>query len=255
MKKLFLFSFLVNFIICQFNLKEDEGKLDYYINYTLIPPQRLKIKKYYIEPNFDVGTLDFIIYFSSSSLACTFDFYNGENLFDQIKKYYTLYTAFTLKVPESKPSIIRMEVSNYNHEDPYYMYIYNKNYQIPLIFPNHYIYQISVKELNITYKINDITENNILKLEAKIQYPQYKDSLNIKINDGGEEYSHSFSETSSFEFSLLKNKEYKLTLWPDFKSEFTNYTYFFITFEKDQNFPILFYKNSLLTIYNNFINK
>ena len=112
------------------------------MNYTLIPPIRANIKKYYLEPHFEVGTVNFIIYFSDRSLSCTFKFYDGDILFDTIEKHYIPSLTYTLEIPESRPSIIRMEVSNYNHEYPYFLYMYNKNYKIPLTISNFYLYTL-----------------------------------------------------------------------------------------------------------------
>ena len=245
MRYLFFILFLINFL---FILADEDKieKLDYYVNYTLIPPTGGKIKKYLVEPNFDIGTLDFTIYFSSSKLSCTFVFYDGNTIIDETKSLYASSLTHTLKVPDSKPKTLRMEVSNYNHEDPYYLYMYNKNYIIPLNISFYYLYQISVNKLEIKYEINDLIQDTNLKLEAKIQYPQYKDNLEIILNEDGDENRRSFSQTSSFSVKLKKNKSCKLKLNPEFNSEFTNETYFFISFEKEQNFPILFYKNDPL---------
>ena len=72
-----------------------------------------------------------------------------------------------------------MVVTNLNHEDPYYLYMYNKNYKIPLIIQNNYLYKISSKDIEILYEIDNLTEDINLQLEAKIEYPQYHDSINI----------------------------------------------------------------------------
>ena len=198
MKSLFFF-FLIYLFNCHISLKDGDF-LEFYKNYTLIPPIGGKIKNYYIEPHFEVGTVDLIMYFSNSALSCAFEFYDGNILFDSIKMHYTDSLNYTLKIPPSRPSIIRMEVSNLNNEDPYYLYMYNKNYKIPLSIQNYYSYQISVKDLDILYEINDLKENVNLHLEAKIEYPQYNDSINIIVYNDDNTYSHLFDQTSSFEF-------------------------------------------------------
>lgn len=83
-------------------------------------------------------------------------------------------------------------------------------------------------------------------MEAKIQYPQFKDQLQIILYNEGNEISYTFTETSSSFFKLEKNKNYSLKLIPTFNSQFTQYTYFFMTFGNEQDFPILFYQNPTL---------
>lgn len=242
----FLFSFLIYLINCQISVNDGDN-LEYYINYTLIPPIGGKVKTYYFEPHYEVGTVDFIIYFSNRALSCTFECYDGNTLVDRFLSHYSTGLTHSLIVPLSKPSILRLQVTNLNHEDPYYLYMYNNNYTIPLSFPNYYLYQITVTGLNIQYKIKDLSEDINLKLEAVIEYPQYKDKLTVIINDGVNEYLKSFEETSSYNFELKKDSIYTLVLNPSFNSLFTNNTYFFITFGKEENFPLLFYENNILT--------
>lgn len=243
MKIIFLLI-LALFISCQ---KLDDGdNIDYYINYTVTSPRSTQRFTYYFQPNFEVGTVEFIIYFSNSKLSCHFYIFNGDTLIDEINDFYQNFIFHTLKVPEGNPPILRMEVTNYNYVDPYYLYIYNKNYKIPLIFPNYYLYQISLKDLEIQYVINNLPEDTNLKMEAKIQYPQLKDQLQIILYDEGNEISYTFTETSSSFFKLEKNKNYSLKLIPTFNSQFTQYTYFFMTFGNEQDFPILFYQNPTL---------
>ena len=243
MKIIFLLI-LVIFIDCQ--ILNDGDNIDYYINYTVTPPISTQKFTYYFKPNFEVGTVEFILYFSNSALSCHFYIFDGETLIDYINDFYQKSIFHTLKVPEGNPSILRMEVTNNNHDDPYYLYIYNKNYKIPLIFPNYYLYQISLKGLEIQYVINNLSEDTNLKMEAKIQYPQYQDQLQIILYDEISELSHTFEKTSSFFFKLEKNKNYSLKLKPTFNSLFTQYTYFFMTFGNEQDFPILFYQNPTL---------
>jgi hypothetical protein len=247
MKNLLIISFILYFINCKGPLSINEvTNLEYYINYTLIPPVGVKVKTYYFEPNYEVGTVDFVMYFSNRALFCTFKCFDGNTLIDNFTSGYLPYKTHTLAIPSSRPSILRLEVTNYNHEDPYYLYMYNKNYVIQLQYPNYYLYQISLKDLKINYMIKDLNEDMYLKLEAKIEYPQYKDKINIIIKDEENEYNNTFDETSSFTFELNKNKKYSLIMSPEFNSIFTNNTYFFLTFEKEQNFPLLFYKNNNL---------
>ena len=125
------------------------------------------------------------------------------------------------------------------------MYLFNKNYKIPLISSNYYLYQITQKNLEIKYEIKNLDEDINLKLEAKIQFIIYKDSLNIVLNDGENEYNHIFEDTSSYIFELKKNKNYSLKLIPLLYSEFTTDTYFFISFGNEQDYPLLFYKNPI----------
>ena len=54
-------------------------------------------------------------------------------------------------------------------------------------------------------------------MEAKIEYPQYQDGINLIIYKDSNSYSHLFDKTSSFEFQLQKNKKYTLKLSPNFK--------------------------------------
>jgi len=243
MKIIFLLILAI-FINCQ-NLNDGDN-IDYYINYTVTPPRSTQKFTYYFEPNFQVGTVEFIIYFSNSALSCHYYIFDGDTLIDEIIDFYQKSIFHTLKVPEGNPSILRMEVTNLNHDDPYYLYIYNKNYKIPLIFPNYYLYQITLKNLEIQYVINNLPEDTNLKMEAKIQYPKYQDQLEIILYDESNEFSHAFKETSSSFFKLEKNKSYSLKLIPTFNSQFTQYTYFFMTFGNEQDFPILFYQNPTL---------
>ena len=243
MKIIFLLILTI-FVNCE--KLNDGDKIDYYINYTVTPPKSTQRFTYYFKPNFDVGTVEFIIYFSNSALSCHFYIFNGDILIDEINDFYQKSIFHTLKVPEGYPPILRMEVTNYNHDDPYYLYIYNKNYKIPLIFPNYYLYQISLKDLEIQYVINNLPEDTNIKMEAKIQYPQIQDQLQIILYDGINEISHIFDKTSSSFFKLEKNKSYSLKLKPTFNSLFTQYTYFFMTFGNEQDFPILFYQNPTL---------
>ena len=243
MKIIFLLILTI-FVNCE--KLNDGDNIDYYINYTVTPPKSTQRFTYYFKPNFEVGTVEFIIYFSNSALSCHFYIFNGDILIDEINDFYQKSIFHTLKVPEGYPPILRMEVTNYNHDDPYYLYIYNKNYKIPLIFPNYYLYQISLKDLEIQYVINNLPEDTNLKMEAKIQYPQIQDQLQIILYDGINEISHIFDKTSSSFFKLEKNKNYSLKLKPTFNSLFTQYTYFFMTFGNEQDFPILFYQNPTL---------
>ena len=159
----FFFIFVI-FIKCQ--KLNDGDNIDYYINYTVTPPKSTQVFTYYFKPNFQVGTVEFIIYFSNSALSCHYRIYDGETLIDEFKDLYPKSIFHTLKVPERNPPILRMEVTNLNHDDPYYLYIYNKNYEIPLVFPNYYLYQISLKDLEIHYIINNLSEDTNLKMEA-----------------------------------------------------------------------------------------
>ena len=245
MKIIFLFI-LVVFIKSQ--KLNDGDKIDYYINYTVTPPRGSQVFTYYFEPNFEVGTVEFIIYFSNFALSCHFKIYDNNILIDEIEDLYQKYIFHTLNVPERKTSpILRMEVTNYNYDYPYYLYIYNKNYKIPLVFPNYYLYQISLKVLEIQYVINNLPEDTNLKMEAKIQYPQYHDQLQIILYDENNELSYIFKDTSFYFFKLEKNKSYSLKLIPTLYSTLTQYTYFFMTFGNEENFPILFYQYPTLS--------
>ena len=239
MKIIFLL-FLAIFINCQ-TLNQGD-KIEYYINYTLTPPKSTQTFIYYFEPNFEVGTVEFIIFFSIARLSCDFKIYDGQTLIDEVKQYYSKFIYHTLKVPENKPSILRMEVTNLNHDDPYYLFIYNPNYKIPLTFPNYYLYKMSWKELEIQYIINNLPEDTNLKMEAKIEYPEYKDQIQIILYDNGKELSQIFENTTSSFFKLEKNKSYSLKLKPTYKSKITQETYFFMTFGNEKDFPVLFYR-------------
>ena len=247
-----IFSILFYFSSCKIGNFYDPEKLEYYTNYTLIPPSSTQKKIYILEPHFEVGTLEFIIFFSDSSVSCTFSFYDGDNLIDSHYDFYQRSMTFELKVPEVHPPIITLVVTNPNHNFPYYLYFFNRNYVINLDINSHYLYQISLKNLSIKFKINELWEKINMKLEAKIQYPQLYDNLKIEINQ--KEIQHYFNKTSSFSVELKKETYYEMELIPNLKSEFTNQTFFFIIFTKNNNFPILFYDYSIYN-YNTILSK
>ena len=254
MKYIILFSIILLYLTnCKEVIpNEDVKDLEYYINYTLIPPTGGKMKEYYFVPNYDVGTVEFILYFSTNNLSCYFECYDGNDLIDDFGISYTYHFNYTLKIPskDPKPKILRLKVTNKNHEYPYYLYIFNRNYVIPLDCSHYYLYQISLTNLTINYKIDSLDEDIYLKLEAKIEYPNYDDKLDVTIKQEGKEINKTtFNESSSsFTYKLNNRTDYSLTLSSELKSmKFTNNTYFFITFEQKDNLPILFYKNVNIT--------
>ena len=196
---------------------EDVRDLEYYINYTLIPPpSTVKPKEYYFKPNYEVGTVEFILYFSTKNLSCYFQCFDGSELIDKFGLSYTDHFTHTLAIPSTdpKPSILRLVVTNHNYEFPYYLYIYNKNYVIPLDCSQYYLYQISFNDLKINYKIEGLDEDTYLKLEAKIEYPTYNDKLNVIIKYEGNEFNKTFNESSSF-FTYKLNKFKFLNIFLD----------------------------------------
>ena len=100
MKTKILFTILISLINCQIPLKDGEI-LEFHKNYTLIPPIGGRVKIYYLEPHFEVGTVDFIIYFSNRALSCTYEFFDGNTLVDKIAIHYTPFLTYTLTVPAS----------------------------------------------------------------------------------------------------------------------------------------------------------
>ena len=116
-----------------------------------------------------------------------------------------------------------------------------------LIIPNYYLYKIINKDIEILYEIDNLKEDINLQLEAKIEYPQYHDNINITLYNDSDIYFHLFDKTSSFGFQLQKSQKYTLKLSPHFNSQFTNNTYFFIYFENQNLQELLFYKKSNLT--------
>lgn len=143
MKSLYLFLFYFYYINCQSVI------LDYYINYTLIPPSDLDGNIYYFFPHYEVGTVNFIMYFPQSELSLDFTVYDGEKEIDYFRDFYEDNLTHVLKIPESnpKPNILKLEVIYYGYKSfPYYLYIYNDNYTIPLNISNYNFYHFKSKK-------------------------------------------------------------------------------------------------------------
>ena len=96
MKIIFLLILTI-FVNCE--KLNDGDNIDYYINYTVTPPKSTQKFTYYFEPNFEVGTVEFIIYFSNSALSCHFYIFNGDILIDEINDFYQKSIFHTLKLP------------------------------------------------------------------------------------------------------------------------------------------------------------
>ena len=230
MKYLYLFFlFYFYYINCQSEF------LEYYINYTLISPVGVEKNIYYFFPHYEVGTVNFIIYFSQSILSCHFTVYDGEKEIDYFSDFYQDNINHVLKIPESnpKPNILKLQVENYRYNLPYYLYIYNDNYTIPLNISNYNFYHLSLKNLEINYEIKLLEEDIYLKFQSLVEFPEYTDNIQIKLNDG--EIEHSFNETASFfDIKLKKGNEYKLNLKCNLFSQFTSKNVILIYFEKEE---------------------
>ena len=153
------FYFILLYIIS--NIKCDEEILEYYKNYTFIAPSSGQKNIYYFYPHYEVGTVNFKIFFSDSSLSCNFSIYDGDNQIDSFDDFYQTSIEHELIIPKSdpKPQILRLEVINKNHNYPYYMYLYNKNYIIPLDISNYYLYQLSLNALEINYEVINLSKD------------------------------------------------------------------------------------------------
>ena len=122
------------FFLCLFiyyYIKSEDDILEYYINYTLISPSPTKTQIFHFYPHYEVGTVNFILYFSEPKLNCKFRILDGKNEIDYFSAFYGSYLKHELKIPSSnpKPSILKLEITNTRYEIPYYMYIYKCNNQ------------------------------------------------------------------------------------------------------------------------------
>ena len=233
----FLFLYLLNTLKC------DEEILEYYTNYTFISPSGDEVNTYYFYPHYEVGTVYFKIFFSDSSLSCEFTVYDGKNEIDKFKTFYMSSLEHELKIPEidPKPEILKLEVRNKNHNFPYYIYLYNNNYIIPLDISKYYFYQLSLNNLEINYEVNNLSKDIYLKFQSIIEFADFGDNIYIRLDDG--EIEHIFNEASStFYIPLKQNNKYQLNLKCNLGQKFTNKTAMLIHFEEDlANYNTLFY--------------
>ena len=241
----FLFIYLLNTLKC------DEEILEYYTNYTLISPSGGQVNTYYFYPHYEVGTVYFKIFFSIKSLSCRFTVYDGENKIDEFGISYTYSLEHELKRPETDPKSkkLKLEVTNYHYNSPYYIYLYNNNYIIPLDISKYYFYQLSLNNLEINYEINNLPKDIYLKFQSIIEFADFGDNIYIRLDDG--EIEHIFNEASStFYIPLKQNNKYKLNLKCNLGQKFTNKTAMLIHFEEDlANYKTLFYKNDIIIPY------
>ena len=247
---LFLFLYIYYYIKCEDDI------LEYYINYTLISPTPTKPQIFHFFPHYEVGTINFIIYFSEPKVNCRFRILDGDKEIDNFISFYGSYLDHTLNIPESnpKPSILMLEVTNTRYEIPYYMYIYNKDYMIPLSLSNYYFYQLSMKNLVINYEIPILSQDIYFKVQSTIEFPELSDNIILNFNEG--EIEHILKEkTSYYEVKLIKNKQYKLNLKCNLFSEFTNKTMILIYFEENEKaFKNLIYNNDIISYKSIFTN-
>ena len=232
-------------LFCLFSIKCQVQFLEYYNNYTFISPSPGDINTYFFYPHYEVGTVNFIIYFSESKLSCVFDVYDGDNLIDSFKTFYTLNLSHVLKIPKynPKPNILRLEVTNLHYNLPYYLYFYNNNYNIQIIPSNYYLYQLSLNNLEINYEIPLYSRDIFIKFQSIIEFPEFNDNIDLIFNDG--DIEHKFNEKSSYyEILLKKDNKYKFKLKCNLFSKFTNETMIMIYLEENEkNYYSLLYSN------------
>ena len=229
----------------------DGDILELYHNYTLLGDY-YHDQTYYFYPHFEVGdTITFIIVNSNNRFVHSLDIYNGNNRIQTISSIYYYFVIQELKAPDPAPSFLRIKThcSSFSGKYTYYLYIFNKDFKIPLKFPNYFVNTIYFNELVIPYEIIDLPENKKIILEAKIGSPDY-DSLQININQN----SYIFNETSSREILLEKDYTYTIEIMPILKSENPRNTYIMIYFAEERDFNTLFYPEKFLT-YNTILNK
>ena len=246
--KYLLFLFL---LILQYIKSNEEIFLDYYINYTFISPSSTEVQTYYFHPNYEVGTIYFIIYFSETKLSCKFFVYYGDIEIDNFHTFYGKNLSHYLAIPSifPKPKVLRLEVTNLKYNLPYYLYFYNTNYSIPLIESNYYFYQLSLNGLEINYDIPNLNKDIYLKFQSKIEYPELDYNIHVKLNDGEKEYIFK-EKTSYYAMYLKKGNNYKLNLKCNLNDKFTNKTMILIYLEeKEDNTTTLFYQENNIISY------
>ena len=241
-----IFYFLLFYLLN--NLKCEEQILEYYTNYTLISPKGGEIYTYYFHPHYEVGTVYFKIAFSNSRLSCNFEVYDGSTKIDYFTDFYQTSLEHELKRPTSQPfpQTLKLQVTNDNYKLPYYIYLYNINYRIPLDISKYYFYQLSLNNLEINYDINNISKDIYLKFQSIIEFPLI-DNIHIKLNEGE---AHTFNKSSSsFYIPLKQNNKYELNLKCNLNN-FTNKTAMLIYFEENENnYKNLFYQNEIIIPY------
>ena len=184
--------FILLYIIS--NIKCDEEILEYYTNYTFLSPSPGQEQIYYFYPHYEVGTVNFKIFFSDSSLSCKFTIYDGDNQIDNVTDFYQPSIEHELIIPKTdpKPQILKLKVTNNNHNYLYYMYLYNNKYTIPLDISKYYFYHLSLYELEINYEINNLSKDIYLKFQSIVEFANFGDNIYISFNDG--EIEHIFTK-------------------------------------------------------------
>ena len=240
-----LFLYLLNILKC------DKETLEYYTNYTFISPSSGDVNTNYFYPHYEVGTVYFKIVFSDHRLSCRFTVYDNGKEIDEFGMSYTYGIEHELKIPETdpKPQKLELQVTNLNHNSPYYIYLYNNNYIIPLDVSKYYFYQLSLNNLEINYEINNLSKDIYLKFQSIIEFAEFGDNIFIKLNDA--EIEHIFNETSStFYLPLKQNIKYKINMKCNLGQKFTNKTAMLMYFEEDSaNYKTLFYENDKIITY------
>ena len=240
-----LFLYLLNILKC------DKETLEYYTNYTFISPSSGDVNTNYFYPHYEVGTVYFKIVFSDKRLSCRFTVYDNVNKIDEFGMSYTYGIEHELKIPETdrKPQKLELQVRNLNHNSPYYIYLYNNNYIIPLDVSKYYFYQLSLNNLEINYEINNLSKDIYLKFQSIIEFAEFGANIYIRLNDA--EIEHIFNETSStFYLPLKQNIKYKINMKCNLGQKFTNKTAMLMYFEEDSaNYKTLFYENDKIITY------
>ena len=77
------------------------------------------------------------------------DIYNGNNRIQTISSIYYYFVIQELKAPDPAPSFLRIKThcSSFSGKYTYYLYIFNKDFKIPLKFPNYFVNTIYFNEL------------------------------------------------------------------------------------------------------------
>ena len=238
MKDIILFFSLLYFACCQTALNEGEI-IEFYTNYTLYAPTKEK-NLYYFYPY--GGIVHFHITFTNRDGNPSFSIYN----MDESQRYALFYGSVDYTVPSDNPQILKFYVTKtgwYPNYDIFYLYVYNTDYKIPLSISNYYLYRIIIKNLEINYKIDELSEDNKIVFDAKIENPQYTDKF--KLNMDGQNYT--FEKTDSLQLELKKGKSYSIKFKADIQGPVSLNSYFFIYLGKDRNYNDLFYKTNNLT--------